>query len=114
MTQFLEQLMQLLADTSYIAFAAPLVVIVVALLKRVPQLANVDAAGMSLGVQVVVWLAYLVADHLGGGAQFQAWTEAGASIAQILLPLLMSEFASKGIYSLAKQTGVAVIGYERT
>ena len=87
-TQFLENVLKLVGDLTFIAFAVPSVVVVTALLKRVFK--GVDANVLRLLSQVAIWVLYKVALELGYGHQFEALLPAITTVASALLGGLLS------------------------
>ena len=114
MVTFLEQLFALLNDLTVVAYAVPLITLLVSIVKRAPFLANVQANVIHLILQVVFWLGYAVVTHFGHGEQLQEWTVALTALMETLLPLIVSLFGGTWLYSKATQAAVPLLGYKRT
>lgn len=114
MADSLGQLLQFVHDTTFILWAAPLVVLLANAAKLLPFLRNIDAPVIALALQVAVWAIYAIVDRQGYGAQFQQWTEAATTVLQVLLPLLLSALGTKGVYELSRRYAVPLFGHART
>lgn len=111
LAQALERILALFNDITFVAWAAPLVVMLTALAKRfIP----INAGLISLVFQAVIWIAYVILKQQGLDAQFQSWVEAAIVILQALLPLITSMFAAKGIYAAAVKYDIPALSYRRS
>ena len=113
----LGQLYSVLKDFTYIAWAAAGVVVIVGLLKIVLSVAGVSLTGnaailLTLVVQVLIWLAYSVANYFGQGETFQAWYLNVVDVFRSLLPLAGALFAGHVLYTKAQAAGVPVLGFK--
>lgn len=114
----LGQIFALLKDGTFIVWAAAGVVLIVGLLKVFLRSAfGVTLEGnaailLTLVIQVVVWLAYSIANYLGQGEAFKTIYLQAADVLRSLLPLAGSIFAGHVLYTQAKERGVPVLGYK--
>lgn len=109
--ELLGQLFALLKDAVYIAWASAGVVIFVGLLKTIFQFSGQVAVFVTLGVQVLIWLGYAIANYFGAGEVFQRGYLIVVDIARSLLPLVGSIFAGHVLYKAAAHRNVPVLGY---
>ncbi len=109
--EFLNQLGQMLNELTAVAFLAPLVVLLVGLVKRIPLdfIQSLPASSIHLAMQVLTWTIYAVATHYGRGAAFQSWVEALTP----LLQLVASYLGSAWLYRKAKEANMPLWGYQR-
>lgn len=116
--EFAARLIELVNDTTVLAFAVPLVVVIVSVLKRFIPAEWVSGSTLHVLVQVVVWLAYIVFGKLGGDlAQFESWATTIAKVLELLVPVLpagvAAVFGGHALYEATKKRGIAVFGYQR-
>ena len=107
--EFLQNLLRLLTDVTFIPFAAAGVIVITNILKmiRVP----VNPTLLALLVQVVVWVAYTIARQHGVELRFQEFWDALINVIQAVLPLVGSIAAAHVGYESAKSAGVPLLGY---
>lgn len=107
----LDLLLNTLANLVYVPVAAPLVVILTSISKRLIQWG--DAALHALVWSVLVWAVWAVASNVGYEAQYNDVVSALI----ILLPTIAGFFATSvtvpRLYDQARSQGVAIIGYRR-
>jgi hypothetical protein len=109
-----EQLLTWLRDGTTVAYAVPLVVVLVNVIKRIPALANINAGYIHLAVQVAFWAAYVVVGQYGHGEQLQGFVEVLTPFLEALLPFFLSVFGAHTVYQAATARGVPGLGYQRT
>jgi positive regulator of sigma E activity len=114
MVKFLEQLLVMVNDLTVVAYAIPLITLLVGLIKRLPFLTNVQANVIHLVIQIAFWAGYAILNHFDKGAQLQQWTEAATVIIQALLPLILSFLGGKFLYEKAKKAEAPLWGYSRS
>lgn len=112
--QVLEQFLTWLSDATFVPAAALAVVLLTALLKRIPQLRNIHAGVIALTVQVVLWVAYMLAKRYGVEeptivSAFEALTTVLTTLSMIVL----GSGATQLMYDWAKTRHVPLIGQER-
>lgn len=107
--EFLQNLLRLLSDVTFIPFAAAGVIVITNILKmlRIP----VNPTLLALAVQAVVWVAYTFARHYGVELRFEQFWDALITIVQAVLPLVGSIAAAHVGYERAKAAGVPLLGY---
>lgn len=100
---------------STIAFAAPLVALLVAILKR--YLKTVPAALLNFYLSLIVFVLYTIASQNGFATQFEAFTGDITSITNALSNLLTGAFgtalASAGIYTASNHFQIPYLGKAR-
>ena len=111
---FVQNVLMQLNDLTALAWAVPLIVILVAILKRAPWLRNVQAGTIQFVLQVVIWTLYAVLSRMGQGEAFQSWVSGLAVILQTLLPLMASLFGVEWLYRKAVQKRLPVISHQRS
>lgn len=109
--ELLGLLFSLLKDATFIAWAAPGVVVVVGLAKTVFKFEGSLAVLITLVVQVAVWLGYAIANYFGAGETFQKGYLIFVDIGRSLLPLAGSIFVGQVIYRASAKRDVPVLGY---
>lgn len=116
LSDFLAMFLEGVVDLTLLPFAVPLVVILVALVKRIPLpfIQNISAGAMHLTVQVIIWAAYAVFVKFGRGDVFEQWTNALVIVLQTLLPLVASLFGATWLYDKAKASAIPLLGYQRS
>lgn len=112
----LGQFYSLLKDGTYIAWAAAGTVIIVGLIKVLLSGAGVAlsgnaAIGVTLVVQVLIWIGYAIANYLNQGEAFKTWYLALVDVARSLLPLAGAIFAGHVGFKAAQKRSVPVLGY---
>jgi hypothetical protein len=97
-----------------ILFAAPLVTLLVAVLKRYIPL---PAAHLNFYLSLMIFSAYQLVSFYGGGGQFEAATGDITSILQSISHLVLgvggTYLTSAAAYHASKNTGLPLVGYER-
>lgn len=114
MTQFIEQLLTMLQDLTYVAYAAPLVVLLVNTVKRLAGDRQWNWNLIHLAVQVAVWGGIAVAQQAGYEAQVQEGIELVVPLLEKILPLVVSLFVGKAIYENAAARDIPAFGYRRS
>ncbi len=112
----LGQIYALLADGTYILWAAAGVVIIVGLIKVVANAIGIKIEGqgavlLTLVIQVLVWLGYAIANYFGQGETFQKNYLILVDIGRSLLPLAGSIFAGQVFYKAAAKRDTPVLGF---
>lgn len=112
----LGQFYSLLKDGTYIAWAAAGTVIIVGLIKVLAAGAGFTitgngAIGLTLAVQVLIWIGYAIANYLNQGEAFKTWYLALVDVARSLLPLAGAIFAGHVGFKAAQKRNVPVLGY---
>lgn len=97
LTAALELLMKALSDVTFLPVAAGFVLVATALLKKVIP---VNPVYIALTLQVLAWVAWVLAKHYGYGDQFDGWIGALTTILTALAGLAGSTIlATKGFNS---------------
>lgn len=100
---------------STIAFAAPLVTLLVALLKRYVK--NTSAGTLNFTLSLIVFVLYTIASQNGLASQFEAFTGDISSIVNALSNLLTgvvgTAVLSAGIYHASDKANVPFLGASR-
>lgn len=112
--EFLKVIFEQLNSLTLIPYAVPLVIILVSLTKRIPQLAGVDGKVLQLFWQVMFWAAAGLLIHFGKGDNLQQWTELIITFAKMLLPGAVSLAAATRGYQYAVNHNVPLLGFKRT
>jgi len=112
----LGQLFQLLKDGTYMIWAAAGVIIIVGAIKTVAGAVGISIEGngaifLTLVVQVLIWLAYAVANYFNQGEAFQAWYLKIIDVIRSLLPLFGAIFLGHLGYRAAAKRNVPIAGY---
>ena len=103
----LELLIKALANVTFLPIAAGFVVVATAILKKfVP----INPAYIALALQVLAWVAWVLALHLGYGDQFEGWITALTTILTALAGLAGSTFAAEKLYAASVRAEVPLIG----
>lgn len=113
---FVERLLTLLSDATYIPAAAAGVVVFTSAISLILFKLGIELSGgtrmlLALAVQVVVWVAYTLLTRAGFEAQFEQWYASIVTIVQALLPLAGSVFLAHRWYEGAKVSGTPVLGF---
>jgi len=113
---FIERLLTLVFDVTYIPAAAAGVVVFTSALSLVLFRLGIELSGgaralIALAVQVVVWVAYTLLTRAGFEAQFNQWYSAIVTIVQALLPLTGAVFVAHRWYESAKAERTPVLGF---
>lgn len=117
--EFGEWLVPAILDVIRVPFAVPLIVMIVALLKRFIPAKTISSNTLHFVVQVVFWLGYVVYGKLGGDLPaFEQWTvnitKMLEAVVPILLPLVVSLFGGHTLYNAARNRELPVMGYQRS
>lgn len=108
----LELIIKLLNDITFVAAAAPLVVALTAIFKRfIPT--TVSAPTIAITMQVLVWVAWVLAKHFGYEEQFGTWTNAFTTILSAIVGLAGSAFVATRIYREAHKQEVPLLGSDK-
>lgn len=113
---FLDRLLLLLIDGTYIPSAAAGVVVFTSAVSLVLFKLGIELSGgtralIALAVQVVVWVAYTLLTRAGFEAQFSQWYSAVVTIVQALLPLTGAVFVAHRWYESAKAQRTPLLGF---
>lgn len=114
----LGQIFQLLKDSTYMVWAAAGVIIIVGAIKTVAGAVGIAIEGnsaifLTLVVQVLIWLAYAVANYFNQGEAFQAWYLKIIDVIRSLLPLFGAIFLGHLGYQAAAKRNVPIAGYSK-
>lgn len=115
--ELLERLFEVLKGT-YIGWAAAGTLVIVGLLKVLAlrflglTITGGAASTLAVGIQVIIWLLYNVAQYFGAGLQFQEWYLAVVEVLKSLLPLAGALFLAHEGYGFAARRGTPVMGYK--
>lgn len=100
---------------SAILFASPLVLLLVAFLKR--YITGVSAGTLNFAISLVVYVLYMIASQNGLASQFEAFTGGITSVVDAVSNLLTgiggTALLSAGFYHSAKKANVPFIGASR-
>lgn len=110
-----ENLITLLNNISFVPFAAGLVLVLVQFGKAIFGWDGGRAVLMALVIQVVVWVAYVIAHSRGLDAQFQTTTDTATTILNALFSALFPALLSNGLtqYTYRKLTASNVPGFRK-
>jgi len=111
---FLTELIKLIGDSTYVAVAAPLVLILVQLCKYIKILDGVNAGVLQLFFQVVAWVPYIVGKYFGLEQQYFDLVTALTLILKALLPVTLSIIAASSLFEGLKAKRIPWLGYART
>jgi len=106
-----ESLLKLIYNSVYLPFAAPLVLLLVAVSKRFTTL---NANILSLFFSVIIWAFWIAANEVGLGGQFESIVSGVTTIAVAVLGSTITPAASGKLYAFARDHDVALFGFERT
>lgn len=114
----LGQFYSLLKDATFMAWAAAGVIVIVGLIKVVASGAGITiegnvAIGLTLVVQVAIWIGYAISNYLNQGEAFKVWYLALVDVARSLLPLFGAIFLGHVGYQAAHKRNVPVLGYSK-
>lgn len=103
----LELIIKMVSDVTFIPGAAALVIALTAVLKR---FLPINAAYIALGLQVIVWVAWILLKNAGYELQFQSWIDSLTTIVSGVVGFVLSTgAATKGYNALVRQ-GAPVLG----
>jgi hypothetical protein len=105
-------LFTLLWNTAYIPFAAPLVMVLTALSKRLPL--KISSPTYVFFWTIVTWALYLAATHIGYANQFESVVTSLATLGATFLGLTITPVAAGGLFKYANKHNVALIGTAKT
>ncbi len=109
---FLELLIKALADGTFLPIGAGLVVALTAIFKRfLPE--NIGSGVLAIAFQVVVWIAWVIVQHLGFGDQFGTWINSITTIITAVGGLVGSSFLATKAYNYAVAQNVPLFGTQR-
>lgn len=113
---FIERLLLLVSDVTYIPAAAAGVVVFTSAISFLLFQLGVELSGtlrglIALAIQVIVWVAYTLLTRAGFEAQFTQWYGAIVTIVQALLPLAGAMFLAHKGYEGSKASGVPLLGF---
>lgn len=98
----------------FLAFAAPLVMMLTSLIKPLPFLTSVPAPRISLVLNILIWVGYVVAKEYGGAAQFETVVSSVTSILAGFLGVSLTGAGASLLYNQAAKQDVPVFGHRRT
>lgn len=107
-------LFSLISQATYLPFAAPLVVLLVGLFKRIPFLANTSAPALSLFFSVLVWAGFIFARDAGFATEFQTSVESLTKMGEMVLGFIFVPAVSTTLYNYANKQNVAILGHSRS
>lgn len=107
----LDMLLNTLANLVYVPVAAPLVVILTSISKRLIQYG--EAALHALVWSVLAWAVWAVASNAGYEAQYNDVVSALIILLPTIAGFFVTSVAAPRLYQQARSQGVAVIGYRR-
>lgn len=99
----------LLSNLTFLPIAAPFVVAVTALIKKFGP-SSWNPAIVALVVQILTWVAYIVAKYLGYETQFNSWVGILATIAGALGGIVLSSLVTEKIYDSLSKNDVPFFG----
>lgn len=115
---FLENILRLVSDVTYIPSAAAGVIVFTSAFTLVlSKVFGFNLSGgqrmlIALTVQVVVWVAYVLLTRAGLQSQFNQWYETVVTFVQALLPLFGAVAFGHLGYEKMKEHGVPVLGFK--
>lgn len=103
----LQLIVKMVSDITFVPGAAALVIALTAILKRyIPT----NPGNIALVLQVIAWVAFILAKHFGYEPQFQNWMDSLTTIVTGVGGLVLSSMlATKGYISL-KRNDVPILG----
>jgi len=115
---FLETILRLVSDVTYIPSAAAGVIVFTSAISLVLfkvfgfALSGASRMLLALAIQVVVWVAYVLLTRAGLQTQFNQWYETVVTFVQAILPLFGAVAFGHVGYEKMKEWGVPVLGYK--
>lgn len=106
-------LLEALYTIVYIPMAAPLIVILVNVMKTVPLFDRFSSQVLTFIWNAVIWILFTLMKQAGYGGYFDSILNSATTIATLLLAVLGSQLASNQLYNVARDNAVPVIGYNR-
>lgn len=97
----------------FLAFAAPLVLMLTSLLKRLPFLLSTPSSRIALVLNIVIWVAYVIAKEFGVGDQFETITGSVTTVLGALTGVIFTGIGAGALHSQAAKNQIPVIGYTR-
>lgn len=97
-----------------VPFAASLIVVLTAVLKRLPPLTNVSAGIIALALNFLFWVGWFVARHFEFQDGYQLIVESLTPILSAIFGLSMSGLGAAMLYTQSVKRNVPVLGYSRT
>lgn len=94
--------------------AAPVTVVIVALLKRIPALDEITAPTMTFATAAILYIGAIVASVTGFTPQFESFLDMIATVAPVLVSFIGTLIGAPAIHRLARANNVAFIGASRT
>ena len=105
-----ENLVRLIYDATYLPFAAGMVVVATAFSKQIPLLNRAESSVHSLLWTVVLWSAWVGANQIGYGGQFESVITGLTTIGAAMLGITLTPMAAGKVYDTAKAQKVALLG----
>lgn len=106
----LELIIKMVSDVTFIPGAAALVIALTAILKRfVP----INAAYIALGLQVIVWVAWILVKNAGYELQFQGWIDSLTTIVSGFVGFVLSTGAATKGYNALVRANAPILGDTR-
>lgn len=115
---FLENILRLVSDVTYIPSAAAGVIVFTSAISLVLfkvfgfSLSGPRRMLLALAIQIVVWVAYVLLTRAGLQSQFNQWYETVVTFVQAILPLFGAVAFGHVGYEKMKEWGVPVLGYK--
>ena len=111
-----DNLMRLAQDATSSPFLVAGVVIITNLLKAIFARfgAFPDDKLLSLVVQVIAWVVYVIASRFGYGDSFAAFWTNGTEVLRAFIPLVPIVLGSHAVYRTAKKNEVPILSYRAT
>lgn len=115
---FLENILRLVSDVTYIPSAAAGVIVFTSAISLVLfkvfgfALSGPRRMLLALAIQIVVWVAYVLLTRAGLQSQFNQWYETVVTFVQAILPLFGAVAFGHVGYEKMKEWGVPVLGYK--
>lgn len=93
---------------------APVTVVLVALLKKIPALDEISAPTMTFATASVLYIGAIIASVTGYTPQFSSLLETIAVIAPVIVSFIATLIGAPAIHNAAARRNVALIGDSRT
>ena len=107
----------LLWNAAFLPFAAPLVMLLTALVKRImaplPQRFQISSNVLVFSWTVLIWLLYVGATEFGYANQFESVVTSLGTVGGTILGMTLTPAAAGLVYQHARVQGVPILGYSR-
>jgi len=103
----LELIIKMVSDVTFIPGAAALVIALTAILKR---FLPINAAYIALGLQVIVWVAWILVKNAGYELQFQSVIDSLTTVVSGLVGLVLSTAAATKGYNALVRAEAPILG----